>query len=434
MDMNPRHKFRTCLTTAISRRRILLAFCIVLLLANAQPAGAQPSSQLSRYIEEAFAANPGLKALASRVRAAEARALQQTAWDDPVFGFEFMSTPINSINPFRDGSEYDYSLQQMIPFPGKKRSMRVMTEFEARVAGQDAVTRERDLVANITEAYGMMLSAQKRFAIGRENQAQLSRLIESLRARYSTGGESIAEVLRMNVELELARNVEIAIERELRSGAAMLNALRGDTSDTAIPILEDLPLHPPPATADSLAAEAMLNRSEIRAMAFDREMAAAEADMWRRERYPDFMVRAMYKQMRFEMPDSWSLMFGVSIPVAPWSDGKYSGRIDEARAKEQAAEEATADMRNMIAAEVRDAWAKARSLWSQFERTRTLIIPQSEQALRSLLDRYQVARADFASLIDAWRMTNMAKMNAAMLEGEFIGARARMLRAAGRAR
>ena len=44
--------------------------------------------------------------------------------DPPQVAFEFYQSPISAFpNPFKDQMEYDYSIQQMFPFPGKLGAM-----------------------------------------------------------------------------------------------------------------------------------------------------------------------------------------------------------------------------------------------------------------------------------------------------------------------
>ena len=47
-------------------------------------------------------------------------------------------------------------------------------------------------------------------------------------------------------------------------------------------------------------------------------------------------------------------MLSINIPFAPWSSGKYAGRVEENELALKTTERSIADMRNMVLAEVRD--------------------------------------------------------------------------------
>ena len=165
-------------------------------------------------------------------------------------------------------------------------------------------------------------------------------------------------------------------------------------------------------------------------MNFELAMNQADLRTAKREWVPDLMVRGMYKQMK-ETGDQWSAMFSINIPIAPWSSGKYSGRVRENELNVRALEQSVQDMRNMVLAEIRDAWAKSRSHWEQLQRYAGVMIPQARLSLQSTLASYQSGRADFLSLLDSYRMLQMLQMDYAMHVGEYFGDVALLERAIG---
>jgi outer membrane protein TolC len=101
------------------------------------------SASLSAFVDQALRANPRLQAAKSRAQGAQARIPQAGAWDDPQAGVEFFATPITSANPFKDGTETDYFVQQMIPLFGKKGLMSDAASAGARMTEQTALAAER---------------------------------------------------------------------------------------------------------------------------------------------------------------------------------------------------------------------------------------------------------------------------------------------------
>ena len=77
---------------------------------------------LDSLVQEARRNNPEIQAAGYQSRAAWSRVRQTTAWEPPQIGVEFYQAPVASFpNPVKDQMEYDYFIEQMIPFPGKDR-------------------------------------------------------------------------------------------------------------------------------------------------------------------------------------------------------------------------------------------------------------------------------------------------------------------------
>ena len=391
---------------------------------------ADSSVSLSSFVDQALKANPGLEAERSRARGAEARIPQAGAWEDPQAGVEFFATPITSANPFKDGMETDYFIQQMIPLFGKKGLMNDAASAGARTAEQTVFAAERNLRTDVKKTYAMIFSAQRRIDVNIENQRLLGQIVESAREKYRVGQARQGDVLKVQVELAKLQNEGAGLEQELVNATAMMNALRNMPAATPIGHVADVPLAKISDTFEDLMARALESRPELRGLKYELEMNKAELAASERERLPDLMVRGMYKQMK-EGTDQWAAMFSINIPFAPWASGKYSGKTEENALATRATELSLSEMKNMIQAEVREMWAKTSSKWQQIERFRQAILPQSDQSLHSMLAAYEANQTDFLSLLDSYRMVQMLKMDYYMLVGEYFVNVAQLERAIG---
>jgi cobalt-zinc-cadmium efflux system outer membrane protein len=421
---------RICVATAI-------AVLVTPILMRAQTGGQEiptvpPDSTvtLSALLTDALRANPGIRGARTRSDAASARIDQAGAWDDPQFGVEFFATPVTSANPFKDGMETDYFLQQMLPLFGKKGLMEEAAVAEAAMVRESANRTERVLVANVKQTYAMIAAAQRRLDINTENERLINQIISTARSRYAVGQSSQSDILKAEVELGRLQNERAVLEQELASATGMMNALLGRPAVSPLPRLAEMEPHPVSQSLDDISALALEHRAELRGMQFELTMNQADLRAAKREWVPDLMLRGMYKDMK-ESDDQWAAMFSISVPIAPWSSGKYSGRVQENELNVRGTEESIQDMRNMVLAEVRDAWAKSNSHWQQLQRYAGVMIPQARLALQSTLGSYQSGQADFLSLLDSYRMLQMLQMDYAMHVGEYFGDVALLERAAG---
>lgn len=413
---------------------ILFSLLLLPLLAPAQSVGtaAPPADTLTlvQLLDQALRGNPKLQAVHNRALGARTRVDQASAWDDPQAGVEFYATPVTYANPFTQGMETDYFLQQMIPLFGKKGLMEDAARAGAGMSEQSAVAAERDLTAEVKKGYAMILAAQQRIDVNTENQRLLRQLIESARSRFAVGIASLGDVLKAQVEMDKLQNERAGLDQDLAGAVSMMNALRNLPADAPLGRLAALPLAPVPGTLADATARALENRPELRGMSFELAMNKADLSASERERVPDLMVRGTYKQMR-EGTDQWAAMFSINIPIAPWASSKYSGKIEEQTLNVKAAEQSLAEMRNMVQAEVRTAWTRSTARWQQIERYRQSMLPQSQQALESTLASYESGRVDFLSVLDSYRMLEMLKMDYYMLLGDYTVSLAQLERAVG---
>ncbi len=386
---------------------------------------------LDRFIAEAITKNPRIQAAREQARSAGAKIPQAGAWDDPFVGVEFFATPVTSANPFKDGMETDYFIQQMIPFPGKKGLMKDAAAAGERMATQSVAAIEREIIAGVKTSYAMIYSTQKRIGVNQENQELLGQIVESVRAKYRVGVATQGDVLKAQVEFAKLQNERSALDQELASAVSMMNALRAVPPATGIGPLAEIVLPEYRGSPDSVSAGALESRSEILGMRNEIEMKQADVSASQREWYPDFMVRAMYKQM-MDQTDQWAAMVGINIPLAPWGIGKYSGKVEENEASLRSSEQSLLEMQNMVQAQVRDAHAKVRSGWERLDRYRATILPQAEEAFQSTLAAYQTDAADFLSLLDSYRMLQMLKMEYYMVEADYASNIASLEQAIGR--
>jgi outer membrane protein TolC len=391
---------------------------------------ADTSYSVEAFVNEVLQSNPKLQAYKTRIQSSEARVPQATAWEDPQAAVEYYATPITSANPFRDGMETDYSLQQAIPLFGQKSLMGDVARANVRMTEQSAASIERSLIAEAKRSYAMLYSTQRRLDVNEENQRLLRQIIESARAKYSVGLTSQGDVLKVQVELAKLQNDRATLQQELTATEAMMNALRSKPSNTPIgQVASKLPTEFK-GKLEELFDRSLTDRPEVRAMKFEIEMNNAEVAVAKRMRFPEFMLRGMYKQMK-EGTDQWAAMVGINIPLAPWGIGKYSGKIEESELNVRSSEQSLLDMQNMVRAEVSDTYAKVQSRWQQIDRYQQTILPQAEQALQSTLAAYQTDKADFLSLLDTYRLVQMFKMEYYMAVGEYYSGLAALERAVG---
>lgn len=388
--------------------------------------------KLDDLIAEALQNNPQLRAARHQTSAAQTRVDQVTSWDAPQLGVEFFQTPTKSFpNPVKNGMETDYFIQQMFPFPGKLSAMGRAAEANASMFDQGYKALERKILRELKSAYYELYLVQRKIQINAENQDLMRRFVEIANKQYEVGMGKQPDILRAQTELSTLINDGINLQKEKRAIEAMINTILSRPANAPLGYVPDIEMNIPQWTFEQLRPLALEARPELKAMNFNIEMNKAELSLSRREYFPDLMTRVMYKDMAMTGNDFWSVMVGVSIPLSPWSSGKYTSKVEENQLNVKRAEEEYSNMINMTLFEVQDANVRVHTNQNLVLLYKNTVIPQAEQTLQSTIAAYQTGKTEFLMLIDAYRMVLMSKLDYHMAVMNYMASQAALEQAVG---
>jgi outer membrane protein TolC len=388
-------------------------------------------SQLNGLIDEAIRNNPSLKAAGNKIDAATASVHYTKSLDPPQVAVEFYQAPISSFpNPFKDQMEYDYSIQQMFPFPGKLGAAAKAEQKRTGMLMADRQTLEQEIVRTVKNVYFDLYLKCRQAEINHETRMLVSEFVDIARKQYELGMGKQSDILRAQTELSALGNDSIVLVQQRKSMEGTLNALCNRPVTTDIGFIPEIDPAMPDFELSTLLAVAEKNRPELKSMVLGVEMQQAERLAAGKEYLPDFMVRGMYKQM-MAANDDWSLMIGATIPIAPWSLGKNSSGTTRADANIKTAQGELDNMKNTIAVEVNDALLKVESSMDRLRLSKESTIPQAQQTLISAMAGYKTGKEDFLMLIDIQRMIAMAKQEYHMAVMNLLDSQSQLERAVG---
>lgn len=393
--------------------RLLSLWFMTFLIFNAGKGTSQEQPvRLEDLIQEVLQNNPQLKAARYQTDAAKAQIRQVKAWEPPQVGMEFYQTPIRSFpNPINKGMETDYFVQQMFSFPGKLSNMGRAAENNANMINQGYKALEKKIIRDLKTTYYELYHIQREIEINTENQNLMRRFVGIALKQYEVGMGKQVDILRAQTELSTLINEGINLQKERRVTESMINTILSRKVDTPLGSVPDVEVKIPQWTFEQLSALVLETRPELKSMTFNIAMNKSELALSKREFYPDFMGRVMYKDMKMTGNDFWSAMVGINVPLAFWSKGKYKGKVDENELNVKRAEEEYSNMKNMILFEVQDALIKMQTNQNLMQLYKNTVVLQAEQTLQSTIAAYQTGKTEFLMLIDAYRMLLMLKLD-----------------------
>jgi len=276
--------------------------------------------------------------------------------------------------------------------------------------GQDKRTLEQNLVREVKSAFFELYLIDRRMEIIADNRTIMKSFVEIARKRYEVGMGMQSDILRGQTEISTLASDELVLTQDRRSTEATINALCNQEAGRSIPFIPAILPAPVNFNPDTVLLLAEANRPEFSSLRFAVSMQKNDLIAARRGFLPDFMVRGTYKQMS-GIPDDWALMVGVSVPIAPWSYGKYTAAVDRAGFTVQESEREYDDMKNMVQSQVQDALARVTSAQERIHLYGSTVIPQAHQTLQSVEDAYQSGKIDFLALIDAHHLVRSSEQD-----------------------
>ncbi|HMA64673.1 MAG TPA: TolC family protein, partial [Chitinispirillaceae bacterium] len=347
--------------------------------------------------------NKSLQAAQSRVTIAK-ESVKTITLDPPQIGFEFFQSPVKYFpNIFKDQMEVDYSIQQMFPFPGKLSSMIKAESYKASMRETEVVALSKEVSLQFAKTYNELYLIDRYIELNYQSRDLLNTIIIIARKRYESGLGNQTEILRAQTEYSNLLLDSITLSQNRVAAQTMINALLPSSVHLPIPYIPHIMF---PFTSHTIIDTTHISIPDINAMKIGTDMIAAEKIAAKKEYYPDIMVRGMYKQM-IHSSDDWSLMLGLTIPVAPWSIGKFKAQENRIQAQLQESQAQIDNMVSMFQARLHDALSRVERFTTQAEFFRTTSLPQAYQTTTAAINAYQNGMGDLLMVLDSQKMLLM---------------------------
>ncbi|MEW6167352.1 MAG: TolC family protein [Pseudomonadota bacterium] len=383
-------------------------------------------------VATAVADNPGLDELRRRAEAAAAVPSQAGSLPDPRISFGAANLPVDTFALDQEPmTQLQIGVTQTFPFPGKLGLKRDMAVSEAAAAAESADEARLRLVRDVRMLWWELFYLDRAAETVARNGELLRQLVDVARTKYEVGRGLQQDVLLAQVELSRLQDMALQIDGMRAMSAARMNALLARPAQAPLTIpqaaVAELPEPPDPGRLQALAE----GRRPWLKQARHRIDAARSAQALARKEYvPEFGVTASYGWRDGNDADGsaradfTSVMLSASVPL--FASNKQDRLVAQRGAELAAREQALADARNRVQAEIAAALADYRRARGELALFDDGILPQTGQAVASMLAGYQVSKVDFLTLVrtqvtlynhelQRWRALTQAQQALALL-------------------
>src|SRR5690606_14020858 len=243
-----------------------------------------------------------------------------------------------------------------------------------------------------------------------ENEEKMELMHRLSRIRYPYNQASLSSIYRAEGRLGEVQNMISATKSEIESIRHRLQAIMALPAEEAMMIdtTTRVVFEPDPTFADT--ATLVTRRSDVKELEESIRIMQLNEELRRVQAKPDFKIRSDHMQPIGDMPQSFSAMAMISIPIAPWSSRMYRSEIKGARydieAMKYEREAILIDARGRLTALAARIQATARELDNYESR----IIPALRRHHQAVMVAYEENQEQLPAVVDAWEALNAAQM------------------------
>lgn len=356
---------------------------------------------------------PQIQFYGSKISAIRALADGAKAWMPPVISLAFDRFPyrLSMIKEKIPDNQAGLmlSVQQMIPNPEKLNAKKDYLASLENIQHNDAEWLKNVLHFTAKLYYYHRYIAEQKMKLVNTYRDLLKMLIKTAKDKYPYNQADLATIFKAEASLNELANMETMLFSQIAESNIGLNTLM--SRDLNIKFAIDTLLTPIdysnsylliPDSAQLLRNDILSVQSQIESMKLNQRLAATGAR-------PDFGIQVAHGQM-FGMPNQFSIMGMLTIPIAPWSSRMYKSEVRSMGFEIAAMEQEKNTMQLMAGQMIKEKTIMLMYEHRQLENYDERVLPAYRKNLESNLLSYRQNTGNFFVLLDSWNMLLMKEL------------------------
>ncbi len=403
----------------------IIGFTFCLIRIQAQDTAHISLDKVLQTIETNY---PSILMYEQNIEALQSKAEGSRAWMPPTFSTGIMRWPYSTSGPNEKNDPMRqagvaFSLEQMIPNPSKLKARESYLNSLAKVQESEREWTTNELQRDAKKLYYSRYVAERKKSVMEEGIEMLRLLLSTAEEKFGNNQTQLQTIYKAQARLTDLSNMQLMFDGTIAESNIGLNTLM--VREHGIPFKIDTVLNPANYSRQSGEIENVSSRSDINALSNSIQSMKLEQRSMKLGLRPDFGIRFEHMQM-VGMPNQWSLMGMVTIPIAPWSSKMYSAETRSMGFQVQSMESERKAMELMAKRNVSEKLTMLAFENAQFQNYKTEIITAYEKNLQASLLAYRQNTGNFLELLDAWEVLVMKRLEAydrllkiLMLEAEY---------------
>ena len=356
--------------------------------------------------------NPMLEEYDIRMQALNTYATGAKSWMAPMVGAGTFMTPYNRepLTHEQDKGAWMFSLEQEIPNPAKLNANKNYLQSRAGVERQARAMQLNNLRSAAKTYYYQWIVAEKKIRVLTENQKIMDLMLRLARIRYPYNQGGLGNIYKAEGRLSEVKNMLLMTQSDIAETTYKLKALMNLPASDAIMIDTTALIHFEALQIADDTTSLDEKRSDIRKINETIEVMRLNQQVQKQQTRPDFKIRFDHMQAIGDMPNQFSAMAMISIPIAPWSSKMYKAEVKgmqyDIEAMKKNREAVLLETRGMLAAMA----SRITAMKQQLENYNDKIIPSLKKNYQTLMIAYEENREQLPIVIDGWEAMNIAQI------------------------
>jgi len=360
--------------------------------------------------------NPVFNIYDSRIKAYNEYATGAKSLDPPQAGAGFFMTPYN-VSMWRDDEmtgdpgmgSFMISGQQMFPHPKK---LDANYDYMSSMSGVDSSMKNvmrNELFMMVKMDYYEWIIMKKKLVILTESEALIEYLIASTELGYTYGMDKLNSYYKARAMQGDVQTMRLMLEQEIKQKMIQLNSFMNRDQFIVFDIDTIYRVHNYElSVTDTLMISE--TRSDYHLLATELGVLEARQRYENSKRLPDFGIRYDHMIPFGSVPQQFSLMFMVSIPIAPWSSKMYSSNVSGLDFEMQSIREEQYTLVNQVSNNLNNLKTQIYSKKQQIGLTEKVIIPSMEKNYEVEFLAYEQNSEMLFMVLDAWQNLKLSKL------------------------
>jgi len=336
-----------------------------------------------------------------------------TAWMAPMVGVGTFMTPYpgQMIMDPRDKGNIMLQIEQDIPNRAKLNARKRYIESQGNLERATRDITLNDFKAQAKRLYFNWLIALQRINVLQENEKIMTTMKKIEEVRYPYNQSQLGSSFKAEARIEENQNMIRMQEGTIGKARAWLNSLMNAQGNELFGI--DTAHSPVFARANNYdTASLSLIRKDVLKMNENIGVMQLNIESMKMQKKPEFRIR--FDQMfplGSSMPNAYSIMGMISIPIVPWSSKMYKSEIKAMQFSIQGMEKEKAAMLQETQGMLYGMEYEIRTMQKRIQSMEEKIVPALQKALDANFISYQENKMQLTQVIDAWEALTMMQMD-----------------------
>jgi len=350
--------------------------------------------------------NPMLKMYDEQIRSAKDYSEMAKSWMPPKFSTGPWQTPYND---FKSGM-WMFTGEQMFPNSAKQNAnYKLMTGMSILETKEKSV-RVNELFSAAKQNFYEWIILKKKNEILIQTDSLLSYMIGVAEVRYTYNKEKLSNIYKAQADLYELQNMELMLNGDMSMKNVELNTLMNIDKNTVLNfdtniVVKNYELQPPDTALISAT------RSDVKLFDEKINLIKLQQKFEQSKRLPDFGISVSHMQTFGDMPNLYSAMAMVTLPIVPWASKEYSSAIKGLNCKSNAVNYERQSLINLTAGNLASLQAQIKSTKNQIANFENNIVPAYYKSYQSSLSAYEENTENLFIVLDGLRMYRMSKIN-----------------------